>query len=58
MEKFLSLPGGSLKMSVRANPAIARHSVLDKIDQQFLREKIDDHCGELMRRFFPNETAS
>jgi hypothetical protein len=51
MEEFLHLDKGSLKRSVKANPAIARHSVLDKLDPQYLQAKIDEHCSDLMLRF-------
>ena len=55
LEKFLSLPPGSLISSVHSNPARARHSILEKIDPVFLHETMLECCGELMARFFPDK---
>jgi hypothetical protein len=33
--------------------ARARHGVLEKIDAAYLEDRVAEHCGPLMRRFFP-----
>ena len=36
------------------DPARVRHGVLDEVDAAFLEDRVAAHCGELMRRFFPD----
>lgn len=56
---FLGLPAGSLQPAVHSNAAPVRHSLLDAIDPAFVRRQVEEHCGPLMRRYFPElmETA-
>lgn len=37
-----------------SNQALAKHHVLDKIDSDYLEEKYEKHCSQLMQRLFPD----
>lgn len=38
---------------MHSHKAPVKHGVLAKLDPDFVRQKAEDHCGDLMQRFFP-----
>jgi hypothetical protein len=51
---FAGLPGRSIKLAQShsfKNPK--KYNVLREISETYLEAKIQEHCGELMMRFFP-----
>lgn len=39
---------------IHSHRAPTKHGLLSKLDSDFVRAKAEEHCGELMRRFFPD----
>jgi len=46
MNKHCSLTGHIHEVS-------KKHHVVEQIDQNYLAEKVEEHCREIMQRFFP-----
>ena len=53
IESFLQIPTGSLPIQVRGNVAHKKFHILSKIDRDFLEEKANLHCKDLMDKYFP-----
>jgi hypothetical protein len=53
IEKFLGITPGTLPTHVHANVGKNKISLLSEIDKDFLEEKANFHCKELMERYFP-----
>ena len=53
IENFLGITPGTLPTQVRANTAKNKINLLSKIDPDFLEEKVNFHCKELMDKYFP-----
>ncbi len=53
IETFLNLPPNSLGKAVHSNSAPAHHSLLKQIPDEFVRAQVREHCGELMKKYFP-----
>lgn len=53
IEDFLKLSRGSLVPAVHSNAAPKRHSLLDTLPREFVRQQVETHCGPLMREFYP-----
>jgi len=52
---FAGIPKGRLRREKSHSfRAPKRFGLLDKVDRQFLEEKIDEHCGSLVAQFFPD----
>lgn len=51
---FLNLDPASLDAGqAHAYPAIKRFGVISQIDPHYVEDKVRQHCGDLMRRFYP-----
>lgn len=53
IEAFLGLPPHSLDKAVHSNSTPTRHSLLDTLPREFVYAKVEQHCGKLMREFYP-----
>jgi len=53
IETFLGITPGSLLTSVHANVRRKKFNILSQIDKDFLEEKANFHCKELMDQYFP-----
>lgn len=58
IETFLNLPLNSLGKAVHSNSAPTRHSLLEQIPHEFVRAQVQAHCGELMKKYFPEEKGA
>ena len=54
IEKFLGITQGTLPHNIRENVRIKKFNVLSQIDKDFLEEKANFHCKDLMDKFFPD----
>jgi len=53
--EFVGLPKGRLQREKSHSFKAARKfGLLDKVDRKFIEDKIEDHCGNLVARFFPD----
>lgn len=57
IEVFLGLPPDSLSKAVHSNPASKRYSLLEQLPPEFVRAQVEAHCGELMKKLFPENVA-
>jgi hypothetical protein len=56
IEEFLGIPAGTLPHNVRENvrrKKFKKLNILSQIDKDFLEEKANFHCKELMDKYFP-----
>lgn len=53
IENFLGIPLGTLPNQVRENVRRKKFNILSQIDKDFLEEKANFHCKELMDKYFP-----
>ncbi|MCK5524107.1 MAG: hypothetical protein KAI83_13330 [Thiomargarita sp.] len=53
IETFLGITPGSLPTSARGNVTTKKFNILSQIDKDFLEEKANFHCKELMDKYFP-----
>ena len=53
IEEFLGIPLGTLPNQVRKNVRRKKNNLLSQIDKNFLEEKANFHCKELMDKYFP-----
>ena len=54
MAKFLAIPAETLDRSqAHQYGATRQYGILAKIDRDFLEEKVDLHCRDLMDQYFP-----
>lgn len=53
IERFLGIMPGSLSASARGNVTTTKFNILSQIDKNFLEEKANFHCKELMDEYFP-----
>jgi hypothetical protein len=53
IEEFLGIPLGTLPNKVRENVRRKKFNFLSQIDKDFLEEKANFHCKELMGKYFP-----
>ena len=54
---FAEIPRQHLARGFRAQgQAKAKHGLLERIDRDYLEERVTARCGEIMRRFFPDAT--
>jgi hypothetical protein len=54
LAEFLDIPAETIDASQsHAYPAAGRFGIVAQIDRGFLDDRIEAHCGPLMRRFFP-----
>jgi hypothetical protein len=60
IENFLGLTPGSLPRDTKINVRKKqdKYNLLSQIDKDFLDEKVNTHCKELMDKFFPEITIS
>jgi hypothetical protein len=58
IETFLGITPGSLPTSVHANVRRKKFNILSQIDKDFLEEKANFHCKELMDKYFPEVTGT
>jgi len=54
IEEFLGMTLGTLPNNVRANVRRKKFNILSQIDKDFLEEKANFHCKELMGKYFPD----
>ncbi len=53
--KFLGIPGDTINRSkTHENKARRQFNILNKIDKEYLRAKVEQHCQALMDEFFPD----
>ncbi|MDY6992749.1 MAG: hypothetical protein SVR94_09120 [Pseudomonadota bacterium] len=52
IENFLGIESETLS-PVYGNKGKQKFNILSKIDKNFLEEKANLHCGELMNQYFP-----
>ena len=51
---FAGLPRSSIRLSRSyQNQASRKHHLLDRIDRKYLDMKVQEHCGSLMKQYFP-----
>ena len=51
---FAGLPRSTIRLSrSHQNQAPRKHHLLDEIDRRYLDMKIQEHCGSLMKQYFP-----
>ena len=56
---FLQIPSNSLKVeNTHKNKAKAKHSILKKIDPEYLKDVALEFCGGLNDKYFPEKTIS
>jgi hypothetical protein len=53
IEEFLGITPGTLPHNIRENVGRKKFNILSQIDKDFLEEKADVHCKELMDKYFP-----
>ena len=53
IENFLGITPSSLPKNVHGNVASQKFHILSQIDKDFLEEKANFHCKELMDKYFP-----
>ena len=53
IEEFLGIPRGTLPNQVQENVRRKKINILSQIDKDFLEEKANFYCKELMDRYFP-----
>jgi DNA-binding protein Fis len=53
IEEFLGIPRGTLPNQVQKNVTRKKNNILSQIDKNFLEEKANFHCKELMDKYFP-----
>ncbi len=58
IEQFLGITSGTLPTSARGNVTTKKFNILSQIDKDFLKEKADLHCKELMDKYFPEVKGS
>ncbi len=52
--RFAGVPISKLRQeNSHANKARAKFQLLDTINQEYLEDKVKEHCGDLMAQFFP-----
>jgi len=52
--EFLGIPGDSLDAGQsHSYPAANRFKIISQVDRAFVEHKVQQHCGDLMRRFYP-----
>jgi hypothetical protein len=54
IETFLGITPGSLPTFVRGNVTTKKCHILSQIDKDFLEEKANFYCKELMDKYFPD----
>jgi hypothetical protein len=53
IENFLGITQGTLPNQIRENVRRKNFNILSSIDKNFLEEKANFHCQELMDKYFP-----
>lgn len=54
LAEFIGVPAGSLDLDqTHMFKVVRKFQVLSQLDPKFVRAKADEHCAELMHRFFP-----
>ncbi|BAP55939.1 sulfotransferase domain protein [Thioploca ingrica] len=53
IEEFLGIPLGTLPQNVHRNVKRRKFNLLSQINKDFLEEKANFHCNELMGKYFP-----